>query len=646
MHLECDTNDCFLNAEFAYVFNYLDGSLRDRELNFSSGFKNYKEDYQYDALRRLKERKLNLDGSIAYENYGYNGFGDFTNKNGKNFQFDDANRHRPSGYDGNAFAYNLNGDMTYAQGNTIGYYSFNKPSKITKNDTTWTEFVYGMQHARYYRHDVRASENKHTLYLGTAEKVYTTTGSRHSFEYKFYIGNIVITESTNNSQSQENYLHKDHLGSPVTITDKAGLVVQRTVYDPWGKSSSISGGYSGISNLIESRTFTGHESIDDLNIIHMNGRIYEPSLGRFLQADPFIQSPKNGQNYNRYSYVLNNPLSHTDPSGYFFKKMLKGLMELTGTRPLLRSLAKNKYLNFIAQVAACGLGGPIGCAAYAGAQTFAVTGSLNASIKAGAIAYGTAKTLQSIGQYFDGLDASRGCAIDTYNFGGNWLTTGEIAQQITAHAVVGGVSAELQGGKFGHGFFAAGVTKGAGGFMLPGGSNLSTGEIIGGTIASAVIGGTASVIAGGKFENGAKTAAFQYLFNQASIAAMSSVVGKASDFIDKVTKAKNSFEAVSNDPNALALEVVKWTPEVFFAALQTSAFASLTASLSVIGIQLELLNGSSAESIGRMFLRQALIQHGNELGVQKVIELQNRIGSKLGYVYTVLKVHMLKYHTK
>ncbi|MER2492427.1 hypothetical protein [Catenovulum sediminis] len=53
---------------------------------------------------------------------------------------------------------------------------------VTKNDTAWTAFVYGMQHARYCRHDVRSIENKHTLYLGTAEKVYTTTGNRHSFE--------------------------------------------------------------------------------------------------------------------------------------------------------------------------------------------------------------------------------------------------------------------------------------------------------------------------------------------------------------------------------------------------------------------------------------------------------------------------------
>src|SRR5690606_21508709 len=53
--------------------------------------------------------------------------------------------------------------------------------------------------------------------------------------------------------------------------------------------------------------------------------IYDPTLGRFLQADPFVQEPKNSQNYNRYSYVLNNPMSYTDPSGYFFKAIFKGI---------------------------------------------------------------------------------------------------------------------------------------------------------------------------------------------------------------------------------------------------------------------------------------------------------------------------------
>ena len=51
-------------------------------------------------------------------------------------------------------------------------------------------------------------------------------------------------------------------------------------------------------------------------LINMNGRVYDPYLQRFLSPDPFVQAPTNAQNYNRYSYVLNNPLMYTDPSGY------------------------------------------------------------------------------------------------------------------------------------------------------------------------------------------------------------------------------------------------------------------------------------------------------------------------------------------
>ena len=64
------------------------------------------------------------------------------------------------------------------------------------------------------------------------------------------------------------------------------------------------------------RGFTDHEHLDVVGLIHMNGRVYDPELGRFMSADPFVQAPYNSQSYNRYSYVFNNPLSFTDPSGY------------------------------------------------------------------------------------------------------------------------------------------------------------------------------------------------------------------------------------------------------------------------------------------------------------------------------------------
>jgi hypothetical protein len=48
----------------------------------------------------------------------------------------------------------------------------------------------------------------------------------------------------------------------------------------------------------------------------MKGRIYDPKLARFLTPDPVVSRPLSGQGWNRYSYVLNNPLRYVDPSGF------------------------------------------------------------------------------------------------------------------------------------------------------------------------------------------------------------------------------------------------------------------------------------------------------------------------------------------
>ncbi len=65
-----------------------------------------------------------------------------------------------------------------------------------------------------------------------------------------------------------------------------------------------------------SRGYTGHEHLDRTGLIHMNGRVYDPTLGRFLSADPLVQAPYFSQSYNRYTYTFNNSLILTDPSGY------------------------------------------------------------------------------------------------------------------------------------------------------------------------------------------------------------------------------------------------------------------------------------------------------------------------------------------
>ncbi|MCA3029378.1 MAG: hypothetical protein ING66_12395, partial [Rhodocyclaceae bacterium] len=125
--------------------------------------------------------------------------------------------------------------------------------------------------------------------------------------------------------TQLNWLHKDRLGSPIAISGETGALRERLAYDAWGKRRTTSGAATGtpatptpdsIDGVVDNRGFTGHEMLDQLDLVHMNGRIYDPLIGRFLSADPILQDPMNGQSYNRYSYVMNNPTNFTDPTGF------------------------------------------------------------------------------------------------------------------------------------------------------------------------------------------------------------------------------------------------------------------------------------------------------------------------------------------
>ena len=129
--------------------------------------------------------------------------------------------------------------------------------------------------------------------------------------------------------SSENmyYVHKDHLGSLDKLTNSAGAVVQSNSYDAWGRRRNPSNWtYTSIPSVMFSRGYTGHclsrssgKHLDQFDLINMNGRIYDPLLGRFLSADKYVQNPFGSQSYNRYSYVVNNPLKYTDPSGWKFQ---------------------------------------------------------------------------------------------------------------------------------------------------------------------------------------------------------------------------------------------------------------------------------------------------------------------------------------
>ena len=125
-------------------------------------------------------------------------------------------------------------------------------------------------------------------------------------------GNAAVYVSDPGYQEKAFCIDTDHLGSITALYDQYGTKCFSASYDVWGKRTV------GIDNVGFDRGFTGHEHIDEIGLINMNGRMYEPNLGRFISVDPYVQEPANSQNYNRYSYCLNNPLKYTDPTGEVF----------------------------------------------------------------------------------------------------------------------------------------------------------------------------------------------------------------------------------------------------------------------------------------------------------------------------------------
>jgi RHS repeat-associated protein len=142
----------------------------------------------------------------------------------------------------------------------------------------------------------------------------------------FYVGNgaravaqLTVVEGVALSQQELLYLHADHLGSTALTTTAQGTVGDTLSFDPFGKPRNPTN-WTSDATLDPKMTigFTGHEQPDEAGLVNMIGRMYDPVIGRFVSADPFVQAPGFSQSLNRYSYVMNNPLKMVDPSGYFY----------------------------------------------------------------------------------------------------------------------------------------------------------------------------------------------------------------------------------------------------------------------------------------------------------------------------------------
>jgi RHS repeat-associated protein len=226
----------------------------------------------------------------------------------------------------------------------ISYNMFKSPYQIEETGVDKISFEYNHQGARsnmFYgglqTDKLQRQYRKHYSADGSMEIKHNTANGE--VEIVTYIGGDGYTApvvlKSNGTTQEYLYLHRDYQGSIVAITNQSGNVVEKRLFDAWGQVIKIQDGQGNslASFVVLDRGYTGHEHLQSVALIHMNGRLYDPKVHRFLQPDNFIQDPSNTQSFNRYGYVLNNPLKYNDPSGEI------GVLAVVGVGMLIGALS-------------------------------------------------------------------------------------------------------------------------------------------------------------------------------------------------------------------------------------------------------------------------------------------------------------------
>lgn len=342
--------------------------------------------------------------------------------------------------------------------------------------------------------------------------------------YFVYVGGKiqVIYESGSDGSAETSYLHYDSLGSVDTVTGATGEVKARFAYKPFGEKLKLD--KNGLLTQAPAKTnrgYTGHETIESTGYINMNARLYDPTIGRFLSADTIIPAVYDTQAYNRYSYVRNNPMKYTDPSGRswfssalgsvgnFFKKHWRTIVTIAvvaAVVALTGGLGAGLACAIIQGAIAGFTGGFVGTLLYGGDFNAAISNGLRGAL-VGGISGGVAHGVVGLTAATTGVEASAAHSasfFESFSSGSGW---GVATFKALAHGISRAAIAQAQGQNATSGFWSGFV---ASGFSV---GNEGYGGFVPRTMMMAVAGGTVSQMTGGKFANGAVSAAFVHMFN-------------------------------------------------------------------------------------------------------------------------------------
>ena len=305
-----------------YLFDLV-GNVTQRQNN-NAGLT---ENFYYDNLYRLDHSAL---GGTTNLQMNYDATGNITSRSdvaaGAVWTYDPARKHAVSqaGSTSNTNTYDANGNAATRNGYGIIWSSYNYPTVINGPSKTMS-FSYDANRQRYSQVYKNGGTTETTQYVGgLLEKV--TVGSLIDWRHYIRAGSelVAIMSRQSTGTNATHYLLEDHEGSIDKITDSLGALTIAESFSAFGTRRAIT--WSGpcpcpdatVIAGISREGFTGQDAIGGISmgLNHMNGRVEDAILGRFLSPDPQTPNPRNTQSWNRYSYVNNNPLSYTDPTGF------------------------------------------------------------------------------------------------------------------------------------------------------------------------------------------------------------------------------------------------------------------------------------------------------------------------------------------
>ncbi len=317
-------------------FNPQNGNLNIRMDNIKSKI----ETFTYDNLERLTSSTVVGQGAVTL---AYAANGNITDKTSVGTYSYNAAKI-------NALQSVSNPNGTVPTGlQDITYTAYHQPATVQEGIYKVT-FTYG---PNYERRKMVIEQNgvvtSTRYYFGSYEKIVSGGLTTHLHYISCGAGLVAIVSRVNGANTY-NYVYTDHLGSILTVTNSSCTVIAEQNFDAWGRSRNPNDWT--YSNLPAPpawlyRGYTGHEHLPQFNLINMNGRMYDPILGRMLSVDNYVQAPYSTQNYNRYSYVVNNPMKYKDPDGEFILGALingiAGAIRGDGFFPSVGQYFENKY---------------------------------------------------------------------------------------------------------------------------------------------------------------------------------------------------------------------------------------------------------------------------------------------------------------